>query len=67
MSVLIDPRGEVERLVKIIKEAEPEKLRVLDIDETVFLGRCMLKLQSQYSKFSDKEVYWLRDIRDKTL
>ena len=67
MSVLVDPRGEVEKLIKIIKEADLERIEVLSKEDNVFLGKCILKLQSQYSKFSDREVYWLRDIRDKTL
>lgn len=67
LSSIVDPRGEVERLIKIIQESDLEVLNSLSQEDNSFLGKIMLKLLSEYSKFSDKEVYYLRDIKDRTL
>lgn len=62
--LITNSREEVEKLIKIIQEGD---MHALSENDLIFYSKCVLKLKSTYSTFSDKEVYYLRDIKDKTL
>ncbi len=57
-------KEEARTLIDLILESDKS---CLSSSESNFVGRVMIKLKSNYSTFSNKEIYWLRDIKDKCL
>lgn len=57
-------RSEAEDLIGIIKASDMHKLSQKDLD---FLAKVFLKLKYSNQDFSDKEVFYLRDIKERCL